>query len=75
MTKRPTNAELCAAFRALLTGGATDVFDKISPKLYMLGGEPVSNEMLLEATKPWRGDLWKAFREIEKRMCPQPGDD
>lgn len=30
------------------------------------------DEKLLAATKPWRNDVWKAFREIEERMCPTP---
>jgi len=66
MTKRPTNAELCAAFRTLLTEG-----------FYVgdVDGIPSSKSHTLTATKPWRGDLWKAFRELEKRLCPQPGDN
>lgn len=56
MTKRPTNQELCAAFRTLLTEGARDV----------MGVKE------LEYTKPWRNELWQAFRELEERLCPSP---
>jgi hypothetical protein len=52
MSKRPTNQELCAAFRDLITIGCP--------------GE------LREPTRPWRNELWKAFREIEDRLCPTP---
>lgn len=50
--KRPTNQELCAAFRELLTHGCP--------------------QDMREKTKPWRNDVWRAFGEIEERMCPTP---
>jgi hypothetical protein len=53
-TKRPTNPELCADFRALLTDRAKASLD----------------ESTLAVTKGWRGELWKAFREIEDRLLP-----
>ncbi|UPT53366.1 hypothetical protein [Synechococcus phage Ssp-JY38] len=56
MAKRKTNQQICAEFRSLLTQGAAMHMD----------------EQTLEATKPWRNDVWKAFREIEDRMCPTP---
>lgn len=56
MAKRKSNQQLCAEFRSLLTEGAAMHMD----------------EKLLAATKPWRNDVWKAFREIEERMCPTP---
>lgn len=56
MAKRKSNQEVCAAFRSLLTDGALVHFDAA----------------MMEKTKPWRNDLWKAFREIEERMCPTP---
>lgn len=54
MANRPTNQELAASFRTLLTDGAKD---KLTPEV-------------LEATKPWRNELWRAFREIEDRLDP-----
>lgn len=64
-TKRPTNAALCKDFRRRLTEGfyVVDV-----------DGVPSSKSHTLTATKPWRGELWKAFLELEKRLCPQPED-
>lgn len=59
---RPTNPELCAAFRALLTSG----FYTVDPAGEIWTDDPDD----LQATKPWRGDLWKAFRELEDRLCP-----
>lgn len=62
---RPTNAELCAAFRELLT-----------KRFYVVdenGDEYTGNELreeALRATKPWRNELWQKFREIEDRLCP-----
>jgi hypothetical protein len=56
LAKRKTNQQVCAEFRDLLTQGAAMHMD----------------ERMLEATKPWRNDVWKAFREIEERMCPTP---
>lgn len=58
---RKTNPDLCAEFRALLTTG-------------FHVPEGANRDAILAATKPWRGDLWKAFREMERRMCPQPGN-
>ncbi|PZU95538.1 MAG: hypothetical protein DI527_00585 [Chelatococcus sp.] len=57
---RPTNAELCTAFRELMTDGFRVPRD-------------ADRDAALALTKPWRGDLWRAFREIEERLCPQPG--
>jgi len=54
---QPTNSELCAAFRALLTTG-------------FYADAAVPPDEALRITKPWRGDIWKAFREIEDRLCP-----
>lgn len=58
---RPTNPELCASFRALMTEG-----------FHVPVG--VDHEKALADTRGWRGELWRAFRDIEERMCPQPGD-
>lgn len=55
---RPTNRELCEAYRALLTT-AFEV-------------ESIDPELGLRATKAWRNKLWKKFKEIEARLCPEP---
>lgn len=60
---RPTNPELVANFRALLTGGATDAFAKFE-------SVDTPAETLMHLTKPWRTELWNAFNEIEERLCP-----
>ena len=65
---RPTNPELCAEFRRLLTDGARGAMNEVAAL------HPVSADDLLGDTRAWRSDLWRIFREIEKRMCPQPGD-
>ncbi len=57
MPRRSTaNEDLCDSFRRLLTDG------------FHVDG--IDRDEALKATKPWRGELWKAFREIEDRMCP-----
>ncbi len=65
MSERP-NREVVAEFRKLLTEGYYAV---------TVDGELFEEEDLqhsLRETKPWRNELWKAFREIEDRLCPQP---
>lgn len=65
MGRRPTeNERLCDAFRKLMTDGfyTIDADGEIDT--------PVEHEAALSATKPWRGDLWKAFRALEDRLCP-----
>ncbi len=52
-----SNRELCEAFRALLTTG-------------FYADPAVDPDEALRITKAWRGDLWKAFRELEDRLCP-----
>jgi len=69
VSERPTNPQICEAFRALLTGGATDAFAK-SLEGQINGLYNVDTEDLLHLTKAWRNDLWKAFAEIEERLCP-----
>ncbi|QIG76036.1 hypothetical protein EVC24_015 [Rhizobium phage RHph_I4] len=51
-----TNRELSALFQHFLTHGAKEA----------LGPE------ILAATKDWRGDLWKVFKEVDDRLCPTP---
>ena len=56
-----TNRDLCAEFRALLTTG--------------FHTEPgIEPDEALRLTKPWRNELWKAFRELEDRLCPVDAD-
>lgn len=57
MSSEISNRELCKAFRELLTTGF-HVLPEVQP------------DEGLRITKPWRGELWKAFREIEDRLCP-----
>lgn len=64
---RPSNADLCVGFRDLLTDGFYvvnsdgQVFDSVV--------DP-ERERGLQETKRWRGEVWKAFRELEDRLCP-----
>lgn len=66
---RPTNVQLCEAFRALLTAGATDALAK-SLAAQLNGLYNVDTDDMMHLTKPWRADLWKAFAELEERLCP-----
>lgn len=65
MDDRP-NREVVAEFRALLTEG----FYAVTVDGEILEGE--DHTTMLASTKAWRGELWKAFRELENRLCPQP---
>lgn len=63
---RPTNAQLARAFRSLLTEGFYTTYtngERAAP-------DSRTHNIELAATKPWRGDLWRAFAEIERRLCP-----
>ena len=63
--RRPTENEVaCDAFRALLTSGfyTVDQDGEIDT--------PEIRQAALAASKPWRADLWKAFRALEDRLCP-----
>jgi hypothetical protein len=58
------NEAACDEFRKLLTGG-----------FYTIDGDgeidtPDERDAALASTKPWRNDLWKAFRALEDRLCP-----
>jgi hypothetical protein len=65
MGRRPTSNEIaCAEFRKLLTEG----FYAIDADGVIL--EDDEAEFALVSSKPWRGDLWKAFRALEQRLCP-----
>lgn len=62
MRRRTPNEIVCAGFRELLTQG-----------FYTVDQEGEINEhdsAAIAATKEWRGDLWKAFRDLEDRLCP-----
>jgi hypothetical protein len=63
--RRPAeNERACDEFRRLLTEGFFTVDEN---------GEidtPTERDAALAATKPWRGDVWKAFRDLEDRLCP-----
>ena len=63
---RPTNQELCDEFRKLLTEGAELAMRDLAKK------HPLSVGAALLDTRPWRGELWAKFAEIERRLCPQP---
>ncbi len=60
---RPTNPELVAAFRALLTEG---YFETDGDGVTRRGAAARS----INVTKPWRSKLWNLFNEIEERLCP-----
>lgn len=52
-----SNRELVEEFTQLLTAG-------------VYGPSNIPPDEFLAATKPWRADLWVAFREIADRLCP-----
>lgn len=63
--RRPTSNEIvCQAFRTLLVHG----FYVVDEDGVVLDG--IAHDALLLATKPWRGELWRKFRELEDRLCP-----
>jgi hypothetical protein len=57
--RRRTNGQLVDDFAKLLTEGAKEVMSAAQ----------------LTKTKEWRGKLWKELMEIERRLCPRPGDN
>lgn len=59
-----SNRALCAVFRDLLTHGAYFADDD---GVIMEG---MKHAVAMKRSKAWRSDLWKAFREIEDRLCP-----
>lgn len=72
---RATNQELCDEFRKLLTEGARPMAKAVADGLYMADGLDLPGDrpqFVLDASQPWRNNLWKAFAEIERRLCPQP---
>lgn len=69
---RATNQELCDEFRKLLTEGASASLMKVHDACEKNAPYPPLLVNLLGITKPWRGELWAKFAEIERRLCPQP---
>lgn len=63
MNEDTPNRILCAAFRDTLTKG----FFAVESDEVLTGEEA---EKYLVATKAWRNELWKQFRELEDRLCP-----
>lgn len=64
MRRLSPNEAACDDFRKLLTEG-----------FYTIDGDgeidtPDERDAALASTKPWRGDVWKAFRALEDRLCP-----
>lgn len=60
----PLNPELVAAFRLLLTEG----FYAVDVDGVILDG--ADNDAVLAETRPWRNELWRAFRELADRLDP-----
>lgn len=61
---RSTNPELVDAFYDLLT---KDFYAVDRDGVFLDDGDLKG---VLAETKPWRNDLWKAFREIADRLDP-----
>lgn len=55
-TERPTNEQLVDDLRRLLTTGVVV--------------EGLTTTEALEATKPWRNELWQVVNEVELRLLP-----
>lgn len=72
MTERKSNQELCNEFRSLLTDGARKALDVVDTNRQ---SAMFTVDDLLADTKPWRGELWKAFAEIERGLCHQPPEE
>lgn len=72
MRRKSDNEILCDAFRELLTNG----FYVVTPdgEVKEVTDDPSKAEPLralgLEMTKPWRNEVWRAFRKLEDRLCP-----
>lgn len=67
---RPTNKELCEAFRKLLTHDFNVNRVKVLDRSGGYTDLDVTREVGLKVTKDWRNQVWKAFREIEDRLLP-----
>jgi hypothetical protein len=64
MSDDQSNRELCAELRELLTHGVYFVDDD------GVIAEGFTHAVALKHSKPWRAELWRAFNEIEDRLCP-----
>lgn len=62
---RPSNQELVKQFRELLTAGV--YFTDDEGEIHTAGDQYDAG---MAATKPWRNDLWRKFRELEDRLDP-----
>ncbi len=62
---RPSNQELAKQFRELLTKGV--YFTDDEGEIHTAGDQYDAG---MAATKPWRNELWRAFRELEDRLDP-----
>lgn len=62
---RPSNQELVKQFRELLTKGV--YFTDDEGEIHTAGDQYDAG---MAATKPWRNELWRAFRAIEDRLDP-----
>lgn len=53
----------CDAFKKLMTEGfyVIDADGEVDEE---------ATEAALAATRPWRNEMWKAFRQIEMNYCP-----
>lgn len=65
---RESNPALVARFRELLTAGFYVIDEKGRRHN---AGDPDMKQALAD-TKAWRADVWRAFREIDDRLCPKP---
>lgn len=69
---RAANQQLCDEFRKLLTDRFKELADDMAEAVNKHVDSDVSLDDIASATKPWRGELWAKFAEIERRLCPQP---
>lgn len=67
---RKTNPEIIAEFAGLITEGAKQMAAHVENETT----GRVDAEDVLNATKPWRTEIWKKLKECEERMCPRPPD-
>lgn len=63
--ERSENEKRFAAFRERLAKG----FYAIDPDTGAVL-EDEGKQRALDSTKPWRNELWKAFNQLERDVCP-----
>lgn len=66
-----SNRALCDAFRSLLT---TDFYITHLDGHNRAPHNGHAHRLVLTQTKPWRNEVWKAFTELERRLCPTDRD-